>query len=254
MPTGPEVPIVRPTRPSTVGAATLCGRRRAVLTEQAAPDPDGDVYQRAARRTTMFGFSWRDVPSDQCKWSRLIGRIANEDHDAFVHLHQIPGARRRGAAGRPKPREADVTTGVSRRRDSPAPPLDAPPRAGSLSPEANVPDSPNAPATIAEQLRVVDGFTQAERRTIVERLGSLDTQLASLLAADTDLQLSIKDRGRPGQKVILECWVAGRNRLIASSSKNLLMMALVEVRDDLRRQLAGSNDRVRSHRNRPARS
>ena len=107
-----------------------------------------------------------------------------------------------------------------------------------------MPNPPHVAATVAEQLRVVDGFARDERPDIVERLSSLDAHLAGLPAADTDLQLSIKDRGRPGQKTTLECWIAGHNRLIASSSQEPLSTALAEVRDDLRRQL----DEVKSRR------
>ena len=97
---------------------------------------------------------------------------------------------------------------------------------------------PQVPATIAAQLRVVDGFAQDERPGIVERLGSLDTQLAAHPAAVTDLELSIKDRGRPGQKVTLECWIAGQTRVVATSSRQQLSGALTEVRDEVRRQLS----------------
>jgi hypothetical protein len=70
-------------------------------------------------------------------------------------------------------------------------------------------NAPHSPATVAEQLRVGTG-TQDERPGIVEQLSSLDTRLSTHPAAETDMELSIEDRDRPGQKVTLERWIAGR--------------------------------------------
>jgi ribosome-associated translation inhibitor RaiA len=114
----------------------------------------------------------------------------------------------------------------------------------------HAPNAPNVPATVTERLRVVDGFTQHERSGIVERLGSLDTRLAAYPAAATDLELSIKDRGRPGQKVTLECWIAGQTRLVAISFAEQLAVALTEVREELRRQLNDAKTREEPRSNR----
>ncbi|MBN1171415.1 MAG: HPF/RaiA family ribosome-associated protein [Micromonosporaceae bacterium] len=115
-------------------------------------------------------------------------------------------------------------------------------------------NSPHVPATIAERLRVVDGFAQEERPGIVERLRSLDTHLTTYPASATDLELSIKDRGRPGQKVTLECWIAGQTRLVATSAKEQFSVALTDVRDELRRQLSDAKTRTEPRNNRHLRS
>ena len=69
-------------------------------------------------------------------------------------------------------------------------------------------NAPHNPATVAGQLRVGTGFTQDERPGIVEQLSSLDTRLSTHPAAETDMELSIKDRDRPGQTVVA-CHVDG---------------------------------------------
>ncbi len=51
------------------------------------------------------------------------------------------------------------------------------------------------------------------------------------------MELSIKDRDRPGQKVTLECWIARMTRMVATSDLDDMDAALFEVRDDLRRQI-----------------
>jgi len=92
-------------------------------------------------------------------------------------------------------------------------------------------------ATIALQLRVGDGFSEGERPDIVRRFASLDARLLHYAAVDVDMELSIKDRNRHGQKVTLECWIARMPRLVATSFLDDVDSALNEVRDDLRRQI-----------------
>ena len=47
--------------------------------------------------------------------------------------------------------------------------------------------------------------------------------------------MSVKDREARGQKVTLECWIAGRQKIVTTSSEEDLHAALNDVRDDLRR-------------------
>jgi ribosome-associated translation inhibitor RaiA len=115
-------------------------------------------------------------------------------------------------------------------------------------------DEPHVPATVAGQLRVGSGFSADERLGIVEQLRSLDTRLATHPAAETDMELSIKDRDRSGQRLTLECWVAGRSRLVATSEQRELSAALIEVRDDLRRQLNDAKTRTEPRNNRNLRT
>ncbi|WP_088288424.1 hypothetical protein [Kineosporia sp. A_224] len=105
-------------------------------------------------------------------------------------------------------------------------------------------------ATIAGCLRVADGFTQDEWPGIVDRLAALDDNLASYPADGTQLDLSVRDRERPGQKMTLECWIAGRTRLVATSTSPSgdVGSALVEVRTELRRQLEDAKSRIEDRR------
>lgn len=101
-------------------------------------------------------------------------------------------------------------------------------------------------ATVAGCLQVGDGFPLSERAGVIDRLSSLDDHLAPYGADETVLDLSVKDRERPGQKMTLECRIAGRTHVVATSSAEQIAPALVEVRDELRRQLedARSHDRA----------
>lgn len=93
------------------------------------------------------------------------------------------------------------------------------------------------PATVAECLRMGAGFSQGDRNWIVEQFGTLDARLAAFHADATELEVSVKDREARGQKVTLECWIAGRQKIVTTSSEEDLRAALNDARDDLRRKL-----------------
>ncbi|MEV4493170.1 HPF/RaiA family ribosome-associated protein [Micromonospora coxensis] len=93
------------------------------------------------------------------------------------------------------------------------------------------------PATVAECLRVGAGFSQGDRNWIVEQFATLDARLAAFHADATELEVSVKDREARGQKVTLECWIAGRQKIVTTSSEEDLRAALHDARDDLRRRL-----------------
>ncbi|PPK65109.1 HPF/RaiA family ribosome-associated protein [Actinokineospora auranticolor] len=95
----------------------------------------------------------------------------------------------------------------------------------------------HVPATISARLRLGNGFTAAERPGIVKRLSSLDHALGAYDVSTVELELSTKDRDLPGQATTLQCRLAGRPRLVATSSQRTRTAALIEVRDNLRRQL-----------------
>src|SRR5689334_1132070 len=92
------------------------------------------------------------------------------------------------------------------------------------------------PATVAECLRVGAGFSQGDRHWIVELFGTLDARLAAFHADSTELEISVKDREARGQKVTLECWVSGGDKIVTTSSEEDLHAAVMDVRDDLRRR------------------
>jgi ribosome-associated translation inhibitor RaiA len=107
-------------------------------------------------------------------------------------------------------------------------------------------------ATVDGCLRLGAGFAQRDRAWVVDQLAPLDTRLASFLAERTDLELSVKDREAKGQKVTLECQVAGLPAIVTTSTEERLHDALNDVRDDLRRKLNDAKGRMESSRHRPA--
>ncbi|MFI6072108.1 HPF/RaiA family ribosome-associated protein [Actinoplanes sp. NPDC051343] len=106
------------------------------------------------------------------------------------------------------------------------------------------------PATVGECLRVGAGFSQGDRNWIAEQFATLDGRLASFYADTTELEVSVKDREAKGQKVTLECWIAGRQKIVTTSSEEVLHDALNDVRDDLRRRLNDSKNRQEPRHNR----
>ena len=100
------------------------------------------------------------------------------------------------------------------------------------------------PATVAECLRVGSGFSQGDLRWLVDLFSTLDARLASFHADSTALEIMVKDREAPGQKVTLECWLSGGDKFVTTSSLEDLHAAVMDVRDDLRRRL---NDAKTKH-------
>jgi ribosome-associated translation inhibitor RaiA len=83
------------------------------------------------------------------------------------------------------------------------------------------------------QLRLGDGFTDAERDRVVSRLEKLNRRLRKFPADGTDLLLTVKERGTASQKVTLECGLPHFPPLVATSNEPDLQAALMEVREDL---------------------
>ncbi|MGC4807094.1 HPF/RaiA family ribosome-associated protein [Micromonospora sp. DT233] len=105
------------------------------------------------------------------------------------------------------------------------------------------------PATVAECLRVGAGFSQGDRNWIAEQFATLDARLAGFHADATEIEVSVKDREARGQKVTLECWIAGRQKIVTTSSEEDLHAALNDVRDDLRRKLNDSKTKQEPRNN-----
>ncbi|WP_341717275.1 HPF/RaiA family ribosome-associated protein [Micromonospora sp. FIMYZ51] len=105
------------------------------------------------------------------------------------------------------------------------------------------------PATAAKCLRFNAGFSQGDREWIVPLFGTLDARLATFDADATDLELSVKDREAKGQRVTLECRVAGLPKIVTTSSEEDLRAALNDVRDDLRRKLNDAKTRQEPRNN-----
>ena len=98
--------------------------------------------------------------------------------------------------------------------------------------------------TVAGTLRLSHGVAPAELDQVVAALGRLDERLRSYPAGAVELQLSVKERGTPTQRTTLEAWIAGRRRVVATSTRPDLDGALAEVRDELVRQLTDAKNRT----------
>lgn len=87
------------------------------------------------------------------------------------------------------------------------------------------------------QLRLGAGFTDSERDRIVSVLSKLNRRLRKFQADGTQLELSVKDRDTTSQKVTLECWLPKFPHIVATSNQPNLKAALMDVREDLWRQI-----------------
>ncbi|GGQ79473.1 HPF/RaiA family ribosome-associated protein [Couchioplanes azureus] len=110
------------------------------------------------------------------------------------------------------------------------------------------------PATVGQCLRAGAGFSQGDRNWIAEQFATLDSRLAAFPAETTELEVSVKDRESRGQKVTLECWIAGRQKIVTTSGEEDLHAALHDVRDDLRRRLDDSKTKQEPRHNRHLRT
>lgn len=96
---------------------------------------------------------------------------------------------------------------------------------------------------IDQTLRVVSEFRDEERPRLVETLeAKLERRLTRWEPEQIEMELSVKERDTTSQKTVLECWIAGESkRFVGTSSERDLDRAVVEVRDDVHRQV---NDHV----------
>ncbi len=93
-------------------------------------------------------------------------------------------------------------------------------------------------ASIQDRLRIVPEFRSDEHDRIVELLfGRLERRLQRWEPDQVELEISVKDRDTPKQRMVLECWITGVPRMVATSTDQDLFKAVVEVRDDLWRQI-----------------
>ena len=106
------------------------------------------------------------------------------------------------------------------------------------------------PATVEDCLRVGAGFSQGDRNWLVELFNPLDARLAGFHADSTELEITVKDREARGQKVTLECWIGGRDKIVTTSSEEDLHAAVMDCRDDLRRRLNDAKTKQEPRHNR----
>lgn len=92
--------------------------------------------------------------------------------------------------------------------------------------------------TFQDRLRIVPEFRTEEHDRIRELMfGKLERRLERWRPEQVELELSVKDRDTPKQRMVLECWIAGEDRFVATTTEQDLMKGVVEVRDNLRRQI-----------------
>lgn len=94
----------------------------------------------------------------------------------------------------------------------------------------------DAAATI-DQLRLGAGFAEDERDEVLARLRKLDRRLKRFDAGAVDLEVSVKSRDGNEQHVVLEARIASYERFVATSDAPRLRDALIEVRDEIWRQI-----------------
>jgi len=88
-----------------------------------------------------------------------------------------------------------------------------------------------------DQLVLGAGFVESERERIVERLSKLNRRLRRFPADGSWMELRVKERNSSSQSVTLECELPGYAKFVATSSEQNLRDALMDVREDLWRQI-----------------
>jgi ribosome-associated translation inhibitor RaiA len=92
--------------------------------------------------------------------------------------------------------------------------------------------------TFRERVRIVSDFRTDEHEHILALLfGRLERRLEHWQPEQVELELSMKGRDAKDQRTVLECWISGVPRMVATSLEQDVDKAVVEVRDDLYRQL-----------------
>lgn len=86
-------------------------------------------------------------------------------------------------------------------------------------------------------LRFDGGFTEREEDRVRARLEKLNRRLKRFPADATELTIGVKDRDTTSQKVTLECSVPNFPRFVVTSQESDLKDALMDVREDLWRQI-----------------
>lgn len=91
--------------------------------------------------------------------------------------------------------------------------------------------------TLDDVLRVGAGFTDDDRRWILDALESLAPHLARWDSADVDVEISVKHRGGKEQQVTLQADLPGYPPLVAKATDRQLDRAIAEAKHELIRQI-----------------
>ncbi|HUW00993.1 MAG TPA: hypothetical protein VMW08_01450 [Acidimicrobiales bacterium] len=108
----------------------------------------------------------------------------------------------------------------------------------------------DAVATVETSLRLGDGLSPADLESVVAHFGSLDHRLRSFRPNAVELYLHIKERDTPSQRATLEAHIDGFPKLVATSTHVDYDDALIEVRDDMIRQITDAKSRREPNHNR----
>ena len=100
-------------------------------------------------------------------------------------------------------------------------------------------------ASIEHQLRLGFGFEESERDRIVDMLRKLDRQLKRFRPDAVDIELNVKDRETMTQKVTMEVKLPHLPRIVATSHEPSLRDALMDVREEVLRQVKEQHARRR---------
>jgi hypothetical protein len=92
--------------------------------------------------------------------------------------------------------------------------------------------------TMKDRLRIVPEFRPDEYdryRDLV--FGNLGRRLKRWEPEQVELELSVSERDKNSQRTVLECWIAGLPKIVGTSTLPDLEKAVIEVRNDVRRQV-----------------
>jgi len=92
--------------------------------------------------------------------------------------------------------------------------------------------------TMEDRLRILPEFRPEEYdryRKLV--FGNLARRLKRWEPEQVELQLSVNERDTNSQRTVLACWIAGLPKIVGTSTLPDLEKAVVEVRNDVRRQV-----------------
>ena len=106
---------------------------------------------------------------------------------------------------------------------------------------------------VADTLRLGHGFQADERDRVVAWLGRLDERLQSFGAERVELEIAVKERDTASQHMTLQAKLGSLPLLVATSGHDSLEAAVLEVRDDLVRQISDAKHRQEPKNNRQLR-
>ena len=92
--------------------------------------------------------------------------------------------------------------------------------------------------TMKDRLRIVPEFRPEEYDRYRELVfGNLARRLKRWEPEQVELELSVNERDTNSQRTVLECWIAGLPKIVGTSTLPELDKAVIEVRNDVRRQI-----------------